>query len=311
MTSHCLLRVGTDCSGIEAPIQALGQLGIPFRHIFSSEIDKYCIKSIKANYNPEILFGDTENGDIRLRNNSSLPDIDLYVCGFPCQPFSAAGNRLGLEDKRGNIFMTCIDVIKCKTPKYFILENVKGILKNNKGKTWKVILSELEKLRDLGYQIHWKVLNTKDYGIPQNRERVFIIGIKDLVFNFEWPEKTELDDIYNYIDNTDIHSKTIPNYILKCNYLDKIPKYSVFVDFGFKNFYPKNAGEYTSCLLAGHSSNLWCVKYNRFCNVKEWLSLQGFPTDFKQVVSNTQMKKQIGNSMSVNVLKEIFKKILA
>ena len=87
-----ILRVGTDCSGIEAPIQALLQLKIPFRHVFSSDIDKYCIQSIKANYNPEIIFGDKDGafpeGDITKRNIKDVPDIDLYVCGFPCQSFS-------------------------------------------------------------------------------------------------------------------------------------------------------------------------------------------------------------------------------
>ena len=121
------LRVGTDCSGIEAPIQALRQLKIPFKHIFSSDIDKYCIQSIKANYDPEIIFGDKDgpypNGDITTRNIDDVPDIDLYVCGFPCQPFSQAGQRKGFEDKRGNVFWSCLEVIERKQPKYFILEN--------------------------------------------------------------------------------------------------------------------------------------------------------------------------------------------
>jgi DNA (cytosine-5)-methyltransferase 1 len=130
------LRVGTDCSGIEAPIHALEQLGIPHRHIWSSDIDKYCIKSIKANYCPERIYGDPDgsysDGDIRNRDNNTLPDIDLYVCGFPCQPFSMAGQRKGLQDRRGNVFWSCIDVIKKKKPKYFILENVKGLLWHDK-----------------------------------------------------------------------------------------------------------------------------------------------------------------------------------
>ena len=123
------LRIGTDCSGIEAPIQALRQLGIPHRHVWSSDIDKFCIQSIKSNYDPERLYGDPNgpypDGDITKRDHSTLPDIDLYVCGFPCQPFSIAGDRKGFEDKRGNVFWSCLDVIKVKQPKYFILENVK------------------------------------------------------------------------------------------------------------------------------------------------------------------------------------------
>ena len=125
-----ILRVGTDCSGIEAPIQALKNLDINFKHIFSSETDKYCIESIKANYNPEIIYNDMTNRELK-----NLPDIDLYVCGFPCQAFSSAGKRKGFKDKRGNIFFECLDVIEYIQPKIFILENVKhnfyGFIRNS------------------------------------------------------------------------------------------------------------------------------------------------------------------------------------
>ena len=124
-----ILKVATDCSGIEAPIQALEQLQIPHEHIWSSDIDKYCISSIKANYAPGRLYGDKDgpypDGDLRNRDHRKLPDVDLYVCGFPCQSFSLAGmrgsSRGGLSDPRGNIIYSCIDTIKAKKPRYFIL----------------------------------------------------------------------------------------------------------------------------------------------------------------------------------------------
>jgi DNA (cytosine-5)-methyltransferase 1 len=185
-----ILRVGTDCSGIEAPIQALIQMNIPFKHVFCSDIDKYCIQSIKANYNPEIIFGDKDGdfpeGDITKRDINDVPDIDLYICGFPCQPFSMAGERKGFNDKRGNVFFNCLELIERKQPKYFILENVKGLISHDKKNTWKVICDELLKLEKYGYIVKWKILNTKDYGIPQNRERIFIVGNKE---DFEWPKK--------------------------------------------------------------------------------------------------------------------------
>ena len=196
------LRVGTDCSGIEAPIQALTQLGIPFTHVFSSDIDKFCIQSIKANYEPQILFGNKDgtfsDGDITKRRIEDVPDIDLYVCGFPCQPFSQAGERKGFDDKRGNVFWSCLEVIEKKQPKYFILENVKGLLGHDKpvgakrkeyGKTFNVIWSALLELKKYGYKVQWKVMNTRDYGIPQNRERVYFVGTKG---DFEWPKKISL-----------------------------------------------------------------------------------------------------------------------
>jgi DNA (cytosine-5)-methyltransferase 1 len=302
-----MIRVGTDCSGIEAPIQALKQLKIPFKHVFSSDIDKYCIQSIKANYKQEILFGDPDgsypNGDITKRNINDVPDIDLYVCGFPCQPFSLAGSRKGLKDKRGNVFFSCIKVIKEKTPSVFILENVKGLINHNKGKTIKVIERELEKLKE--YDIYGKVLNTKDYGIPQNRERLYIVGIKkNLKINFKWPKPIRMKNLFNFIDYTDTKKNIVMPSRKKL--LKIIPKNALFIDMGFTKYAHNNSYLYSPCIVA--QTLLWCVPLHRYANFKELLKLQGF-LKFKQVVSNKQFTKQIGNSMSVNVLKKILNNI--
>lgn len=295
------IRIGTDCSGIEAPIQALIQLGISHKHIFSSDIDKYVIESIKANYKPDIIFGDITN-----RNIKEVPDIDIYVCGFPCQSFSLAGQRKGFDDERGNIFFSCLEIIFKKEPKIFILENVKGLLNHDKGQTFKRIKDELSSLEN--YTVYWELLNTKDYGIPQNRERLYIIGLRTDIQTepFFFPKKKVMDSLSSYIDETDKRTHNIPPRITKTNYMSKIPKNSVFVDFSLygRSTFPK-ADTICSCIC--RKSEFWCVSNNRYANIPELLSLQGFPTDFKQVVSNTQMKRQIGNSMSVNVLAEIFK----
>ena len=317
------LRIGTDCSGIEAPIQALRQLGIPHRHIWSSDIDKFCIQSIKANYDPERLYGDRNgsypDGDITKRDHSTLPDIDLYICGFPCQPFSIAGDRKGFEDKRGNVFWSCLDVIKVKKPKYFILENVKGLLghdKENKkdkyGRTWSIIWENIQSLEEFGYNVKWKVMNTRDYGIPQNRERVFIVGVKEK--DFIWPEKIEMDNILGFIDYNDTHK-----YILQGNKYSKlydlVPTESIFADLAFIGRYVidngngyKSTTNYCNCLNT--KGGLYNVKMNRYANINEYLRLQGFCLNFKQIVSDSQMKKQTGNSMSVNVIKSIFNQLL-
>ena len=301
-----MLRVGTDCSGIEAPIQALKQLKIPFRHVFSSEIDKYCIESIKANYKPEIIFGDKEGdfpeGDIRKRNIKDVPDIDLYVCGFPCQPFSQAGERRGLDDERGNVFFSCLKVIKEKQPKYFILENVKGLVSNDKGRTFRIIIKKLSTLEKYGYIIKYKVLNTRDYGIPQNRERLFIVGTKE---NFEWPKKKKMKPLYKFIDFTDKKKRKIPEG--SRDLLKVIPKDSIFIDIGMRKNKFTNSHLYAPTIIC--SSTLWNVPLSRYANIKEKLMLQGFK-NYKIVVSKTQAHKQIGNSMSVNVLKETIRQIL-
>ena len=305
------LRVGTDCSGIEAPIQALRQLKIPFKHIFSSEIDKYCIQSIKANYHPEIIFGDKDGpypeGDITKRDIADVPDIDLYVCGFPCQPFSTAGKKKGFQDKRGNVFWACLEVIETKKPKYFILENVKGLLghdKENKkdkyGRTWTVIWNALQDLE--GFNVQWKVLNTRDYGIPQNRERVFIVGIReDVDTQFTWPEKLPMKDLRDFVDWEDNNKNNTSD--IRKKHIEK-EKGKIFTDLSFINWGSASANLYCSCLNTLNA--IWCIVKYRYANYKELLWLQGFPI-IKKVVSNTQIKKQIGNSMSVNVLVEIIK----
>lgn len=293
-------NVGTDCSGIEAPIQALKQLKIPHNHVFSSDIDENVIKSINANYNPTHIYN-----DITKRELTDDP-INLYVCGFPCQTFSTAGTRKGTKDKRGQIFNHCLKVIKTKTPEIFILENVKGLLTINGGKTFKQIIKKLENIKK--YKVVWKVLNTKDYGIPQNRERIFIIGIRNDYFSsvlknkFEWPKKKIMKSLKSFVDKNDKSRQDVPKSMVAT--VKQLPKDSQFINMNFKNKY-QTTNLYSPTLMAVNL--LWCVPMSRYANVKECLALQGFPKNFKQVVSNTQMKKQIGNSMSVNVLKELYK----
>jgi len=299
-----MLRVGTDCAGIEAPIQALLRLGIPFEHSFSCEKDEYCQQSIMANYHPRQVYSDMTNRDASL-----LPDIDLYVCGFPCQSFSSAGNRRGTREKRGQIFWYCLDVIQAKRPSYFILENVKGLLTIDEGETFDIIRAELEKLG--GYDIHYEVMDTKDYGIPQHRERLFIVGIATRIhstFHFNHIPLKKARPLTEFVDWSEQTKDTIPPFLKRSGLLSRIPKRSIFIDIGFtQNNFP-HSDEYTPSLTT--CGNLWCVPLQRHATVKEMLSLQAFPIDFKQVVSNCQMKKQIGNSMSVNVLEAIFNELL-
>lgn len=301
-----MLRIGTDCSGIEAPIQALKQLGIPFEHKWACEIDHYARRSILANYQPEIIYE-----DITKRNHSELPDIDIYVCGFPCQSFSLMGKKLGSNDPRGNIMMHCIDVIKKKNPNIFILENVKNFKFIEKGKPFNFLIDELASIVNEDgeqlYNIYCDIYNTKDYGIPQNRERIYIIGIKSdiLVNEYIKPECIEMKPLDDIIIDKTIYKKN-KNFKNINEKLEKIEykKNYIFPNSNYvnpiKNICPTLS---TRCDMFYHSS------YNRYLTTTECLLLQGFSKDFKQVVSNTQIYKQIGNSMSVNVLKVIFNEI--
>lgn len=196
-----MIKVGTDFSGIGSPEAALKRLGIPHENIFACDIDKYAKASFLQNNSPNKFYD-----DITTRDYSEVPQLDLYVAGFPCQSFSMAGKRGGFDDVRGTLFFNVAEFIKVNQPKCFILENVRGLLSHDKGRTFQTITDVLhngggtlngqmgfDSIDDgLGYHIYYKVLNTKDYGIPQNRERVFIVGFKDWK-EFRFPKEIPLE----------------------------------------------------------------------------------------------------------------------
>lgn len=199
------LIVGTDFTGLGSFEEALKRLKVKHRIAFACDKDKHVKQSYLANHAPKIFYD-----DIVLRDQSKTPYSDIYCFGFPCQAFSLAGNRKGFEDTRGTLFFNSLSYIKEKQPIAFIGENVKGLLSHDKakgskskyGRTFGVIRDALAitvngqhnlyKYDDcVNYHIYFKVLNSKEYGIPQNRERVFIIGFRDEV-NFKFPSKIEL-----------------------------------------------------------------------------------------------------------------------
>ena len=174
-------------SGYGTATFALKQLGIKHKLIGYSDIDKYANQCFQQNH------GGKELGDCTKINPYNLPDFNLLTGGFPCQTFSVAGKGMGELDTRGTLFNEIIRIAEVKKPKYMLLENVKGLTNKNHIETYYKILSELHRI---GYKVYTKVLNTKDYGIPQNRERVFFVCFYmdyfDLVPSFKFPEKEEL-----------------------------------------------------------------------------------------------------------------------
>ena len=160
---------GEEISSSERPVSERNNNIINERPlcIGYSEIDKYAIQVYKKHFNHK------NYGDITKINEKELPDFDLLVGGFPCQSFSIAGNRMGFEDTRGTLIYDVFRIIKEKHPRTVLLENVKGLLSHDKGRTFKTIITSLN---ELGYAVEWQVLNAKNFGVPQNRERVFIIG---------------------------------------------------------------------------------------------------------------------------------------
>jgi modification methylase rho11sI len=163
------LRVVSLFSGIGGFEEGLNLSELPFKVVFASEIDKFAQQSYGANFDSSVMVG-----DITKISETEIPDHDLLVGGFPCQAFSIAGQRKGFEDTRGTLFFDVLRILREKKPKYFLLENVKNLISHDKGTTFEVILSSL---KDLGYVIDFTVLNSKDFGVPQSRERTFICGI--------------------------------------------------------------------------------------------------------------------------------------
>ena len=169
---------------------ALKKAGIPFECVGYSEIDKYAIQCYEQNHwnSREEIHYETDNnaieevrepipnyGDCTKIDPLELPDFDLLTGGHPCQSYSQAGKRLGIKDKRGQLIYNVFNIIRVKKPKYVLLENVKGLLTIDKGDTFENIMEELS---SLGYNVDFRLFNSKEHGIPQNRERVFYIGVK-------------------------------------------------------------------------------------------------------------------------------------
>lgn len=312
-----LLRVGTDCSGIEAPIHALKILRVPFQHVWSCEIDPMVRASIDANYTPDVVYT-----DIFKRRHSELPHVDLYIAGFPCQTFSSLGKRQGFKDPRGTVFYECLKTIRHCLPKAFILENVKGLLTHDQGRTFDTIISRLRRLPH--YTIHHKVLNTCDYGIPQHRERIYIVGIHgQTTFHFPPPVPLRLSvqdlleaniekDHYKKLAMLTPHKKGLLHDLLRSGRIDSLDS-PWMVNLNVSTHERTGARkDICPCLLAGEGGN--CVIYmtsiRRRLTPREYLRLQGFQDSFEINVPSRYIYKQAGNSMSVNVLCFLLQEIM-
>jgi len=192
-----MLKIATVFSGIGSVEHALKRLKIKHGIVFACDIDKFCKTTYFANY---AIDEDQWYGDVRTIDGKKYKHkIDLFVGGSPCQSFSMVGKRKGLEDDRGNLFFEFARLVDEIKPKVFIFENVKGLLSHDSGKTWKTIE---KRIKQLGYNYHYKILNARDYGIPQNRERLFVVGFlekREFVFPKPIPLKITVQDLL--IDN--------------------------------------------------------------------------------------------------------------
>lgn len=277
--------------------------------IYSSEWDKEAKKTYKAN------FGETPFGDITKETTKSyIPDnFDVLCAGFPCQAFSIAGKRGGFEDTRGTLFFDVAEIIKRKKPKAIFLENVKGLVTHDNGKTLDVILNTLE---ELDYAVHVKIINAKNFGVPQNRERIFIIGFnKDKVDNynvFNFPESTQEVFINNFIENN-VEGYDISEHLQKSYLLKKDDGKPQIIDINSNIQVKTLVSTYhkiqrlTGTFVKDGKTGL------RLLSISECKAIMGFPNDFIVPVSRTQAYRQFGNSVAVPAIQatanEILKKL--
>lgn len=311
--------------------------------VFSSEIDKFACEVYKNN------FGEMPEGDITKIEAKDIPDFDVLFAGFPCQPFSYAGQLQGFEDEiRGTLFFDVVRILKEKKPKMFLLENVKGLKSHEKGKTLNTIL---EHLNQLGYHVHWTILNSLHFGVPQSRERWYCVGFnKDVAFQFPTPtnQRVILRDIIDWNENNNPSLKLSEfemnriNHHFNCCPLDstnqirvehdnskyapntKKGKYGVFsylkpdksLRFHVGDFAKTQIQEAYYCNLDSYSPSIIAARapklwdLGRHLSDRECARLQGFPEDFKLANTSAQAKKQLGNSVTVTVISKIIKNML-
>lgn len=278
--------------------------------VFSSEIDKHAVKTYQAN------FGDDLVGDITQVDERDIPDHDILVAGFPCQSFSQAGKKLGFEDTRGTLFFEVARILKYKRPKAFMLENVKNLLKHDNGNTYKVIESTL---KSLNYDVNLLVYKAKDFGVPQNRERIYIVGFnKDIVKNytkFTPPTPPRTTTKVGDILEAEVDDKyTLSDRLWEGHQLRKQKNKENGKGFGYSLFSPESP--YTNTISARYYKDGSEIlisqpgKNPRKLTPREAARLQGFPDNYIIPVSDTQAYKQFGNSVAVPVVNAIAKEII-
>jgi DNA (cytosine-5)-methyltransferase 1 len=284
--------------GIRLPFEELGG-----KCVFSSEWDEAAQKTYQAN------FGECPLGDITTIDPCLIPKHDILLAGFPCQAFSIIGKMAGFNEARGTLFYNIEMILQEKRPQAFLLENVKQLRTHDKGKTFKIIV---EHLQNLGYHIYTEVLNALDFGLPQKRERTYIVGFLDNI-NFDFPKPVEkrmsLSEILEPDEKVD--QSLFASEFIQQKRLEKLKVQPFYPSIWHEN----KSGNisvlpYSCALRSGASYNYLLVNGIRRLSSRELLRLQGFPEGFKIVVSHAEIRKQTGNSVPVPVVRAIAKQML-
>ncbi len=281
----------------------IGGIRLGFEHfgcenVFTSEWDKDAQIMYEAN------FGEKPFGDITKIAPEDIPEHDILLAGFPCQPFSIIGNMQGFADTRGTLFFNIEEILRIKKPYAFLLENVKQLRTHDSGRTFKVILQKLE---ELGYHLHHTVLNALDFGLPQKRERTIIVGFRENI-SFKFPRKTgAFASLSEVLEN----DEEVDKKLFASKDIFEKRQLKIKAEPFYPSVWHENKGgnisilPYSCALRAGGSYNYLLVNGNRRLSSRELLRLQGFPEDFKIIVGYGAMRKLTGNSVAVPVFKAV------
>lgn len=270
--------------------------------VFACDIDEEARKAYEHNY------GIRPESDISRIQIKNIPDHDILFAGFPCQPFSIIGSRAGFADVRGTLFFELATIIQAKQPRAFVLENVKQLVSHNKGKTLERILEILRV--ELGYQVEYRVLNALNFGLPQKRERVLIVGFRDGAEGFEFPtEKQPMKPLAEILETNPDPKLFVSDRIRRARQAAHTARITPSI------WHENKAGNISShpfscALRAGASYNYLLVNGERRLSPREMLRLQGFPDSFEIVCNDSQTRKQAGNAVPPPMVKAVLKGVL-
>ena len=286
---------------------ATQELGFIEECVWACDIDKWARETYSEN------FGIEPDGDITEVNPIDIPDHDLLCAGFPCQPFSVFGKMRGFEDTRGTLFFEIARTLKKKNPRFFILENVKQLVSHRGGETLAVIL---ETLNDLGYNYHKRVLDARNFGLPQKRERVIIVGQRKEFgeFEFDWPlGENKTPPLCEILEPNPADRYNASETIRKARQEKlngNLPNESGPLIYHENKSGNVSVYAFACALRAGSSYNYLLVDGKRRLTEREMLRLQGFPDSFKITASYTQVRRQTGNAVPVKMVAPVIEELL-
>ena len=277
---------------------AASQLGM--RCVFACDIDAEARRAYQQN------FGIEPAGDITAIDPNDIPDHDILLAGFPCQPFSIIGAMRGFDDARGTLIFNVAKIIDAKRPQAFVLENVRQLSTHNRGKTLAKIIAELA---GLGYRADWKLFNALDFGLPHKRERTIIVGFQDKSTAFEWPKPA-----VNSLSLEDILEKDAPSTYFASEEIRRKRMAKHKSTYELSIWHENKGGNVSShpfscALRAGASYNYLLVNGERRLTPREMLRLQGFPETFDLPGSYQQVRKQTGNAVPVPMVRAVLEEV--